>query len=646
MHIFEKGKIGNLELKNRVVMAPMNVGVLNNSDGCLSERGIEYFTKRAKGGVGLIVTGGVRITREFERSKETIPLWMAFADHKIHTAWINELSERCHDYGTKVAIQLTPGGGRQAGAYAQEHDLAIGPSSVPCFYPPYKNTRALTKDEIKKFIDAFQFSASIIKSAGADAIQLHGHEGYLMDQFTSSLWNNRTDEYGGSLENRLRFSREIIDAIKRGAGVDFPIIYRFGISHFTKGGRSVEEGLEKAKLLESYGVSALDVDAGCYDSWYLAHPPSTIRPGFLAPFTEKVKQVVNIPVILSGKINYPEVAESILMNKQADFISLGRPLIADAKWVIKVKEKREKDIRPCIGCHEGCLKRLMDFKSLSCAVNPAAGNEKYLTIEKADKQKKVMIVGAGIAGMVASCICAVRGHEVLLIEKTNNLGGNFQTQYLPEFKNDYKRYIAYLEQQLLKLGVQVRTKHPFNESEYKSFMPDILILANGAKFNTPQIKGIEHLETIEPLEAFEKKSFIGKITVIGGGLVGAEAALNIAQNGGKVSLIENRAAIASDAFKANKDHLMVLLNDYNVQFYVNTSVLEATNDKLYCETNGNKFILDTEKVVLCTGMTSNYIDTKFIKDFESVEIISIGDGIKPGKVIDAVWSAFRYARLI
>ena len=263
MNLFTPGYIGNLKLNNRVLMSPMNVGGNNDTDGCLSIRGINYYVERARGGVGMIVTGATRVTRKFERDPQTIPLWMLFADHMIHGKWISELAERCHDYGTKVCIQLTAGGGRIAGAYAQTHGLAISASSTPCFYPPYLLTREMTKEDIKIFIQAFEQAARVIKNAGADAIQIHGHQGYLIDQFTTSLWNHRTDEYGGSLENRLRFPKELIEAIKRGTGDDFPVIYRYGLTHYLEGGRTIEEGVEMAKLLESYGADALDIDSGC-----------------------------------------------------------------------------------------------------------------------------------------------------------------------------------------------------------------------------------------------------------------------------------------------------------------------------------------------------------------------------------------------
>nr|WP_306446426.1 FAD-dependent oxidoreductase [Odoribacter splanchnicus] len=645
MKILEKAYIGKVEIKNRIVMAPMNVGALNNSDGTFSERAIEYFTERARGGVGLIITGSVRVTREFERSKETIPLWMPFADHKIHIGSITELVERCHDYGAKVAIQLSPGGGRQAGSYAQIHGLAIGPSEIDCFYPPHYKTRALTKEDIQKFLDAFCFAASIVKTAGADAIQLHGHEGYLLDQFSTALWNRRTDEYGGSLSNRLRFAKELIEAVKDGAGTDFPVIYRYGLSHFIPGGRTIEEGIEMAKLLESYGADALDIDAGCYDSWYLPHPPGTIKAGAFAYLAEKVKKVVRIPVITSGKISYPEIAEQVLEKDSADFISLGRPLIADPYWVRKVEENRTDEIRPCIGCHEGCLRRLMDFKSLSCAVNPTAGNERYLAIEKTSDPKHILVVGGGVAGMVAACVASRRGHRVTLIEKTSELGGNFTPRLLPDFKYDYNKYIDYLKRQLEKWKIQVQYNQPFSPVVLEKINPDWLIWAAGATFKIPDIPGVTGIKKTDPLECYKQKKFDGIYTIIGGGLVGTEAALNIARHGGKVFLIENQDKIAKDAYKANRDHLLLLLEEAGVEVYTEMNVEEIEDRIIRCRNkSGNRIEFKTDHVVFCIGMLPN-------KDIPAqisthIKTLNLGDALHPGRVIDAVWEAYRKIRLI
>ena len=385
--------------------------------------------------------------------------------------------------------------------------MAIGPSENPCYYPPYNNTRPLRKEEIKKIATAFERAASLIKDSGADAIQLHGHEGYLLDQFTSPLWNRRNDEYGGNLENRLRFSKELIEAIKRGAGIDFPVIYRYGLSHFIEGGRNIEEGLNIAKLLESYSVDALDIDAGVYENWYLPHPPTTIPCGSFAYLSEYVKSVVKIPVISSARIGYPEIAENILRKNQADFISLGRPLIADPFWCKKAKAREFNKIRPCLACHEGCLKRLMQYKYLSCAVNPTAGNEEYLHLNVSNKRKEILIVGGGISGMVAAITCAKRGHNVTLLERRSSLGGNFRLDLIPSFKNDYKRYIEYLIDELSNYNVIIHLNHFFEKKQLNEFKADVIINASGSTFKKLDIIGVKDDDIVSPFSLYQVKDY-------------------------------------------------------------------------------------------------------------------------------------------
>lgn len=648
MKLFEEINIGSLRLKNRIVMAPMNTGGLNNSDGSLSQRAIDYYTERAKGGVGLIITGAARVTRKFERDKETIPLWMPFADHMIHIHWINDLAERCHDYGTKLAIQLTPGGGRISGPYLQEYGLSIGPSANKCFYPPYKNTRELTVEEIQIFIKEFEKSASIIKQAGADAIELHGHEGYLLDQFSCSLWNRRQDQYGGNLENRLRFAKELIGAIKKGAGNDFPVIFRYGLTHYLEGGRTEQEGMEMARLLECYGADALDIDAGSYEKWYYPHPPSTIKAGDFIHLAEKAKSVVNIPVISSGKISYPPIAEEAVSQNKADLIALGRPLIADPEWVNKAQNDQQDQILPCIGCHEGCLKRLSLYKSISCAVNPAAGNESYLKIEKSKNTKKVLVIGGGVAGIVSSLVLTKRGHHVILIEEKGELGGNFRLSKLPDFKYDYRKYIEYLIRQLEINSVEVLLNHKFeSKNDITEFQPEIIINAAGAKFKKQSIEGLEDHYLADVFECFAKRNFQGHYVIIGGGLVGAEAALNIAMNGGKSTIIEIKSNIASNAFRPNRDHLIKLLEDLGVNIKTNTEVLSVNNKTISFRNNvsHNSESIIFDKIVYCAGMEPRKLKFDAVNTRE-IKVIDMGDSDRPGMVIDAVWGSYRKLRLI
>lgn len=643
MELFKKGKIGKLLLKNRVIMSPMNVGGNNESDGCLSSRGINYFVERAKGGTGMIVTGAVRVTREFERDSKTIPLWMLFADHMIHGKWISELSERCHDYGTKVCIQLTAGGGRIAGAYAQLNGLAVSPSENPCFYPPHKLTRSLTKEEIQKYIMAFGRAAKLIKEAGADAIQLHGHQGYLLDQFTTSLWNKRTDEYGGSLENRLRFVKEILDEIKKNAGDGFPVIYRYGLTHFLEGGRSIEEGVEMARFLESYGFDALDIDSGCYENNYYPHPPTTFQCGSFAHLAEKVKEVVKIPVITSTRIGYPEFAESIIKDRKADFVSIGRPLIADPDWCNKALNNMSNDIRPCLGCHEGCLRRLMAYKRLSCAVNPMAGDEEYLKITPAVSKKKIAVIGGGIAGMVAAITCSRRGHHVTLYEKDNELGGNFKLKHVPDFKDDYRRYIEYLKRNVEECGIEIRYNQNVDiSSTDKITSADRIIIAVGASFRKISVRGLDEPQTISPFELYEDKSFANeRIVIVGGGLVGVEAAINVARHGGNPIIIEKTDTIARTAYSVNRQHLDLMLRELSIPIYTEAEVIEVVGKQIKFRQLNKMFNIQFDRISLCVGMESNQTGLENLENS-----IVIGDADSPENVMKAVWTAYRQCRLI
>ena len=639
--LFTKGNIGKLTLKNRVIMSPMNIGGNNDSDGCLSQRGIAYFVERAKGGTGMIVTGAVRVTRQFERNKETIPLWMLFADHMIHGKWISELAEKCHDYETKLCIQLTAGGGRIAGAYAQTHGLAISASPTPCFYPPYSLTRELTKDEIESFLSAFEQAARLIKNAGADAIQIHGHQGYLIDQFTTSLWNKRIDEYGGNLENRLRFPKLIIESIKKGAGDDFPVIYRYGLTHGLTGGRSEDEGLEMAKLLEKYGADALDIDSGCYETNYLPHPPSTIDCGSFSHLAAKVKTQVSIPVISSTRIGYPEIAERIINEGEADFVSIGRPLIADPNWCNKSQSGHSSEIRPCLACHEGCLRRLMDYKRVSCAVNPAAGDEDYLKIEKSIIKKRIIVIGGGIAGMVAAIVCWQRGHSVSIYEKENELGGNFRPRYTPHFKYDFKRYIQYLIGLLEKTNVDVFLNSKVDESIIKSDA-DVIINAMGARFKHLTIDGLNEDRILNPLDLYEDRSFSNKrIVIIGGGLVGVEAAINVAEHGGKPIIVEKCSEIARNAYSVNRQHLMLLLETYSIPVYKNTIIYQANSHVLICKNDDGEIRLSYDFVSTCVGMIPSKLDIE-----DSDRVITVGDALSPKNILNVVWTSYRKCRLI
>ena len=643
MKLFEPGKIGKLSIKNRILMCPMGVGGLEEPQGGLSQRGIDYYVARAKGGTGLIITGLTRVSREIEPPLED----KLIIDSKTSVTWLNELAEAVHDYGAKVAIQLTAGLGRVATLDLLKIAGAVAPSALPTFEDPTIMTRELSTEEVERLVHAFEFSAEILRLAGIDAVELHGHEGYLFDQFMTALWNKRTDKYGGDLEGRLRFPVEVIEAIKRGAGADFPVIFRFGLKHYIDGGREIEEGLEIARRLEAAGADAFEVDAGCYETWYWAHPPTTLPPGCMVDMAQMAKRVVKVPVIAVGKLGYPELAERVLQEGKADFICLGRALLADPEWPNKVKKGRLEDIRPCIGCHEGCLKRVFDVKYLSCAVNPATGMEREFTIKPAEKKKTVLVVGGGASGMEAARVTALRGHKVTLWEKGDALGGNLIPASVPDFKQDYRKLINFLSTQIKKLGVTLELAKEATTELILEMKPDVVFIATGSTSIVPEIPGVGKKMVVIAVDLLLGKQEAGKsVVVVGGGLIGCETALYLAQKGKKLTIIEMLDGVMLDMYSANRMHLLKLLADADVNILTETKCLEIRDNGItIADKYGKRSTLEADTVVLAVGLKSNEGLLEALKD-KIPEVYAIGDCVEPRKVINAIWEGFRTARLV
>jgi 2-enoate reductase len=493
-HLFEKGYIGNVQIKNRIVMAAMGIPGLTEHTGTFSDRAIDYYERRAIGETGLIITGVCLVNSKIEPWEIDGVSHLVTLDAHWKVSNFIQLTERVHDFGAKIFVQLTAGFGRVFPPNVIDRATSdlIAPSKMPLFWRPNRMAREMSHQEIDELVEAFGNAASIAKASQFDGIELHGHEGYLMDQFTAALWNKRTDKYGGDLMGRMTFVLSIIKAIQEKAGSHFPIVYRYGLEHKIEGGRAAEEGIEIAKVLESAGVAALHVDAGCYDNWYWPHPPVYQPPACMVDMAEMVKPHVKIPIIAVGRLGYPHLADRILGQGKADFIALGRPLLADPDFALKAKRGEEKDVRPCIGCHE-CFVRLHKLQSMSCAVNPQCGDERRLEVCPAAKQKKVMVVGGGIGGMEAARVCALRGHKVTLCEKTDRLGGLLNIASKADFKHDVRRLLDYQMNQLSKLkAIEVRLNTEVTEKLMKKERPDTIFIATGSK---PLLEGdIEGLE--------------------------------------------------------------------------------------------------------------------------------------------------------
>lgn len=646
MKLFEPGKIGRLSIKNRIVMAPMGIGALAEPDGRLSRRAIDYYVARAKGGVGLITTGVTCVDSKIEVKTEDGLGMLTRLDSPIHIGPLSELVDAVHDYGAKLSVQLTAGMGRVAFGDGLRKGLVVAPSPLPCFWNPRIIARQLTTEEVEKLVRAFGVSAAFAKAAGVDAIELHGHEGYLLDQFQSKLWNMRTDKYGGDFESRLRFPLEVIQTIKSRAGQDFPLIYRYGITHYLDGGRGIEESLEMAKRFEEAGIDALHVDAGCYETWYWAHPPVYQQRGCMVNMAEMIKKVVRIPVIAVGKLGYPGLAEGVLQQDKADFICLGRALLADPEWPNKVKKGKIDDIRPCIGDHAGCLDRVLNGKYISCAVNPRTGLERGFAIKLGPKAKSVLVIGGGPAGMEAAIVAAQRGHKVSLWEKNSQLGGNLIPASVPEFKKDLKDFTSYLSTQVNKLGVYLRLGRDATATMVKEANPDVVIVATGGIFIIPEIPGVNKNKVITAVDLLlGKKEAEEKVLVLGGGLIGCETGIYLAQRGRKVTIVEALQSIFREANRANSQQMFRMIADHNVKVLLSTNVREIT-DRGAIITHANKQgEEEADTIVIAIGLDAK---SNLYEELEGkvAELYAIGDCVKPGMILEAIWGGYRIARLI
>jgi len=636
MKLFEPGKIGKLSLKNRIAMAAMNImgGGLLEPDGRLSQQGIDYYVTRAKGGAGLIITSTAMVNRGTEISLATIFPYAMMADKRMYIARLSQLADAVHDYGAKLAISLAAGGPR-GGA----------PSALPSAMNPSFITREMSIEEIEGMVKAFGVAAGIVRSAGIDAIELNGHLSGLLDQFMTPLWNARTDKYGGSLDGRLTFATEVMEAIRSEAGADFPIIYKYGLKHYIWGGREVEEGLEIAPRLEAAGANALTVDAGCWETTYIVHAPTTQPPGLNVEMAAMARKVVNIPVFAVGKLGNPELAESVLQQGKADFIMIGRPLLADPEWPHKVREGRLEDIRPCLGCLEGCMGR--GGKYLSCTVNPATGMERELTLEPAETKKTVLVVGGGPGGMEAARVAALKGYKVTLWEKGDALGGNLIAASVPDFKQEYRSLIDYLSTQIKKLGVAIELGREATLEQIQKMAPEVLFIATGSTPIVPEIPGVEKGNVGTAIDVLLGRKGVGEsVVVLGGGLIGCETALHLAQQGKTVTIVEILGSVARDMFAINRMHLMVLLADADVRILTETSVAEIMDDSvILADKDGKRTKLETDTVVLALGLRANQELQEALRDTVP-ETYVIGDCAEPRKVMDAIWEGFRRARLI
>jgi len=655
--LFEPIQIGKVEIKNRVAMAPMGISGLLNPDGSPGPRAIDYYLERARGGVGLIISSVFKVENDID-SFHGLPFVSPAAISPFA-----ELSESIHAFGARLFVQLTAGWGRVAHPF-RLRGQPVSASAIPNYWQPSLICRELKTEEVEKLVKCFGIAAQMLALAGIDGIELHGHEGYLFDQFTTGIWNKRNDQYGGDLSGRLRFPIEVLDEIKQRVGRDFPVQYRFGLKHYIKGqnagalpeepfmeaGRDVEEGLKMAKMLEDAGFDALHVDAGCYDSWYWPHPPNYQEHGCMVDMAAETKKVVKIPVIAVGRLEIPELAEEILKSGKADMVALGRGLLTDAFWLKRIEEGQLKKIRPCIGCHDGCMGRIMFGKPLSCAVNPSAGRERSYALEKTNRPRKVTIIGGGTAGLEAARTAAIRGHQVTLYERKNVLGGWLVAGSVPSFKKDLLRLLQWYESDLQELGVKIRLGVEGTPELVEDVQADVVLIATGARPIVPQIPGVrKEIVATAPEVLLGTKRPGERVIIVGGGLVGCETAIWLAQQGKKVTLIEMLGDLMAGkppVIHMNRMMLLDLLQFNKVEILTHTRLTEVTDEGiLLVSASKKKESLKADTVVLGVGLEP---DKKLYEALsgERPNLYLIGDAREARNIMGAVWDAYEVARAI
>ena len=635
--LFTSFKIGSMEVKNRIVFSPIGINA-SNIDGIISNDEIDYYEERARGGVGMIIMGAQFLSKDIAQ--------VSLAGILEHTYAIPQLTTICEAvqrYGTKIVAQLCCGTGRDAFPNING-ELPMSASPIPSAFNPEVNCRPMSYDDIQNVMKKFAHSAKIVKDAGFDAIEIHGHAGDLIDQFMSPIWNKREDEYGGTYEKRARFPREIIRSIRNVVGPGMPILFRISLDHRFEGGRTLKDSIHLIKLLEEEGVDAIDIDAGSSEAINYVFPPAYVGDACMEYLCEPARKAVKIPILNSGN-HTPETAVRLIESGNADFAMFGRPLIADPEMPNKLMNGNREDVRPCIRCNEECVGRVaVRHTKLSCSVNPQACNEVHFQIKPSKDPKNVVVIGAGPAGLEAARVAAIEGHKVTLFEKETVIGGQLAAASTPIFKSQLRRLIDWYGVQLNKLGVNLQLSKEVSADDEILAKCDKIIIGTGAVPLLPPIIGINGSNVINIIEAHKNKELLkGKnIVICGGGLSGCDSALELATEGGKkVTIVEMADTIAKDAIFVNAVSLIPMLARAGVKTYTNSKVTLINNEGVYVQKyNCTSELIKADNVVIAFGMRKNNKLAEEIKAKYHIKTRVVGDCEKVGKVGTAVRMGF------
>ena len=635
--MFEPCAIGNVRLKNRIIMAPVADYMMDPNHGP-SEQQVAYFAERAKGGVGLICQN-TYISDLHDHICTRLD-----SEEKVYRH--SYLTQAVHNNGAKMAMMLSIGRGRLAKEYKGNPNKS--PSPYPYWEPGCKGESiAYTTEEIYHLIDEIAMAASRARRAEYDFIMFQGYGGYGIDQFMDPRWNQRTDAFGGSFDKRMEFPKRMIEAVQKAVGGDFPIIFKMTPTHMYEGGRTIEEGIEICKRLESYGISAIQVDVGCHEIWHYQIEPAYHQERVAQfHYASIVKQHVSIPVFTQGKVGDPFEAEAVFNEGLTDFVTVGRSFVADPQWANKIKNDRIEDIVPCICCMEGCMGRIDKCKTLSCALNPRAGVEGVVRLQPATEKKKIIVVGAGPGGVEAALTASQRGYNVELWERGSKIGGLLYPASGLACKHEFVRLIDYYKAQVYKdANIRLRLNRNATAEDLLNAKPDAVILAVGGTPIIPSFCDIHDPHVHLATDALVNKKRYGKnIVVVGAGFVGCETALHMDYLGKHVTLIDMAEQILPDAGTSPLQVVMMLkdmLGKADVSIRLGLKVVGMEQGSVKVVKDGVEESIPYDDLMLALGFKPNLQLENELAG--KVEVVTVGDAVKAGKILNAVWQGFSIA---